>query len=200
VDGDFSATIALDERELNDVVEAARALDPVLYLAVLLLATTGIRAKELLSAQRSDFTIDHGHPVIFVTRKGGKRARVTVPPKVAHILDRELNGRADGFLLRAEQVPYWWLYRKCVQAGQAAGLGVPDTPKAARRVTPHVLRATFATLYLSSPTANLAWLQDAMGHADSRTTRGYDRGAGQLDRLSAVTNLVASHLHLREDT
>lgn len=198
VGADFSATIALDEDELNDVIEAARRLGPVEHVAVLLLASTGIRVSELLNARISDYTIDHRQTVIFVTRKGGKRAKVCVPPKVAHVLDVFLDGRTEGFLLDAEQVPHWWLYRQCVRAGQRAGLGVEGTPKAERKVTPHVLRATFATLYLSSRTSNLAWLQDAMGHADGRTTRGYDRGAGQLDRLAAVVDEVASHIKIKE--
>lgn len=199
VGADFSETIALDEDELNAVIEAARQLGPVEYVAVLLLASTGIRVSELLNARTSDYTIDHRQPVVFVTRKGGKRAKVRVPPKVAHVLDRFLAGRTEGFLLGVEPVPHWWLYRQTVRAGQAAGLGVEGTPTASRRVTPHVLRATFATLYLSARSSNLAWLQDAMGHADGRTTRGYDRGAGQLDRLAAVTDEVASHIKIRED-
>lgn len=199
VGADFSETIALDEDELNAVITQARLLGEVEFVAVLLLASTGIRVSELLNARTSDYTIDHRQPVIFVTRKGGKRAKVRVPPKIAHVLDRFLDGRTEGFLLGREQVPHWWLYRQCVRAGQHAGLGIEGTPMASRRVTPHVLRATFATLYLGSPKANLAWLQDAMGHADSRTTRGYDRGAGQLDRLAAVTDEVASHIKIRED-
>jgi integrase/recombinase XerD len=64
------------------------------------------------------------------------------------------------------------------------------------RLTPHVFRATFATLYLDRPNANLAWLQDFMGHADPGTTRLYDRGTGALSRMNEVASAVVSQLHI----
>ncbi|WP_435874872.1 site-specific integrase [Nonomuraea dietziae] len=55
---------------------------------------------------------------------------------------------------------------------------------AAARLSPHSLRHIFATLALDAGTA-LRDVQDAMGHADPRTTRRYDRSRYQLDRHPA---------------
>ncbi len=48
-------------------------------------------------------------------------------------------------------------------------------------VTPHSLRHSFATEALSLGAA-LQDVQDALGHADPRTTRRYDRNRNRLDR------------------
>jgi integrase/recombinase XerD len=49
-----------------------------------------------------------------------------------------------------------------------------------------MLRHTFATLYLDAG-GNLRDLQDAMGHADPRTTRRYDRARYSLGRSPGYT-------------
>jgi integrase/recombinase XerD len=51
-------------------------------------------------------------------------------------------------------------------------------------ISPHSLRHTFATDALNAG-VSLRDLQDAMGHADPRTTRRYDRARGGLDRHPA---------------
>jgi len=47
-------------------------------------------------------------------------------------------------------------------------------------LSPHSLRHSFATGLLGSGTP-LQDVQDAMGHADPRTTRAYDRSRNRLD-------------------
>ncbi len=48
-------------------------------------------------------------------------------------------------------------------------------------MTPHSLRHSYATESLHLGAA-LQDVQDALGHADPRTTRRYDRNRNQLDR------------------
>ncbi|MEU4332793.1 site-specific integrase [Nonomuraea dietziae] len=55
---------------------------------------------------------------------------------------------------------------------------------AAAQLSPHSLRHSFATPALGAGTA-LRDVQDAMSHADPRTTRHYDRSRHQLDRHPA---------------
>ena len=54
-------------------------------------------------------------------------------------------------------------------------------PDLAVRLSPHGTRHAYATLALDAG-ASLRDLQDALGHADPRTTRRYDRSRGNLDR------------------
>jgi len=77
------------------------------------------------------------------------------------------------------------LFRLVRRLAQRAGLPQPDA------VTPHALRHTFATI-ATERGADLDDLQDAMGHADPRTTRRYQRAARRLERDPA--HLVAAAL------
>jgi integrase/recombinase XerD len=61
--------------------------------------------------------------------------------------------------------------------GKAAGLPADLVS----HLGPHAVRHAFATLYLDAG-GSLRDLQDAMGHADPRTTRRYDRARCSLDR------------------
>jgi len=77
------------------------------------------------------------------------------------------------------------LFRLVRRLAREAGLPHPDA------VTPHSLRHTFATL-ATERGADLDDLQDAMGHADPRTTRRYQRSARRLERDPA--HLVSAAL------
>ena len=77
------------------------------------------------------------------------------------------------------------LFKLVRRLAREAGLPHPDT------ITPHSLRHTFATL-ATERGADLDDLQDAMGHADPRTTRRYQRSARRLERDPA--HLVSAAL------
>ena len=62
----------------------------------------------------------------------------------------------------------------------------------AARISPHSLRHSFATELLANGVP-LQDVQDAMGHADPRTTRAYDRSRHNLDRHPTYT--MAAQLH-----
>jgi integrase len=124
-----------------------------------------------------DYGHDHGHRVLKVRRKGGTTARVALAPAVVRALDTYLAGRADGPLFTAAngrarygyKLAYDQLLRLCRTAWLPAG------------VTPHSLRHSYATEALRLGAA-LQDVQDALGHADPRTTRRYDRSRHTLDR------------------
>ena len=62
----------------------------------------------------------------------------------------------------------------------------------AHKISPHSLRHSFATELLAAGVP-LQDVQDAMGHADPRTTRAYDRSRHNLDRHPTYT--MAAQLH-----
>jgi integrase/recombinase XerD len=98
-------------------------------------------------------------------------------PSCVRALDEYLEGRTDGPIFVAGpdahrygyQLAYEQLSRLCRSAGLPAG------------VTPHSLRHSYATEALRLGAA-LQDVQDALGHADPRTTRRYDRSRHNLDR------------------
>lgn len=141
------------------------------------LAYTGLRIGELLAADVEDLDWERGHRVLRITRKGGARARVALAPAAAHGLETYVSDRQDGPLFvtasgqRLDEPAAWRVVRSLAKA---AGLAI------AGRVNPHSFRHAFVTLSRDAGVA-LEDVQDAVGHADPRTTRRYDRARHNLD-------------------
>jgi integrase/recombinase XerD len=139
---------------------------------------TGVRVSELVSVRVHDLDLEEGF--VAVTGKGSKRRGIPVGRRALAALAtylRETRPRLDrghgrGVLfLNAAGRPLtragaWTIIRKHVRA---AGIR--------KRVTPHTLRHTFAT-HLLQGGADLAAVQEMLGHADISTTQLYT----QVDR------------------
>lgn len=217
VDRDTSTTPGLTKDQALALLKAAdEARGPQVLRTSALIAVmlfTGARVSEVTLADIEDLGTDRGHRVLWVTRKGGKRQPLALPPAVTGRLDTYLASRADVEHLPAVQgapggaKPHrplfiaetgerlwepdvWHLVRRL---GKKAGL--PDD--LVSRFGPHAVRHTYATLYLDAG-GSLRDLQDAMGHADPRTTRRYDRARGVLDRSPGYT--LAAYLATDGDT
>ncbi|WP_298944041.1 tyrosine-type recombinase/integrase [uncultured Microbacterium sp.] len=200
VDADHSDTRGLSEAEAHAYLDAARQDGARSYALVALLLTTGARISEVLGADVSDLQHDTGHRVLVVTRKGGKRAKLPLPPRAVDALGEYLGASAaHGAEIVAadtasDDAP---LFTTATGKRWAASEAFRTVQRIARRagidgaVSPHSLRHTHATIALAHGVA-LADLQDSMGHADPRTTRRYDRARGRLERSSAYA--VASVL------
>ena len=174
---DESQAVGLTADELRRLLATATAHSPRSAALVSLLTFCGLRISEALNAEVRDYGHDHGHRVLKVTRKGGKPARVALAPPVVRALDVYLDGRTIG--------------RIFVARDGAGPLRLPARLRPARPalprrrppagVTPHSLRHSYATESLRLGAA-LQDVQDALGHADPRTTRRYDRSRHNLDR------------------
>jgi integrase/recombinase XerD len=211
VDRDTSTTPGLTRDQALALIAAAdEARGPqqartAALIAVLLL--TGARIGEVTGADVEDLGTDRGHRVLRVTRKGGRRQALVIPGPAAERLDAYLAAREDLASLpvlpgparaprprralfatrsggRLFPADIWHLIRRL---GGAAGLPADLV----RRLGPHAMRHSFATLYLDAG-GSLRDLQDAMGHADPRTTRRYDRARFSLDRSPGY--VLARHL------
>lgn len=184
---DESAAVGLTADELRQLLAAAAAHSPRSAALVGLLTFCGLRISEALGADVRDYGHDHGHRVLRVTRKGGKSARVPLAPPVVRVLELYIGDRSSGPIFLASdgigRYPYRsaheQLGRLCRSAALPAG------------VTPHSLRHSYATEALRLG-ASLQDVQDALGHADPRTTRRYDRSRHNLDR--SPNYLLASAL------
>jgi integrase/recombinase XerD len=138
-----------------------------------LLYATGLRVSELIQVRIAD--LDPAEGTVRVIGKGNKQRLVpvgrvalqAVKDYVAEERPALLKGRATPYLFvtrratRMTRQGFWKLLR---QRGQAVGL--------ARRLSPHVLRHSFAT-HLLEGGADLRSVQTMLGHADIGTTQIY---------------------------
>lgn len=189
LDPDHSDTRALTEDEARRLLATAFGLVPLAKHADMrrvadrdadmcaLLMATGIRVEECCSLLVEDLGYERGQRVVYVTRKGGKRQAVALGA-AAERVDRRVAGRTSGpiFTTRSGRpVSRHWVKFSIKRLAAAAAIPDPEG------VSVHSLRATFATLSLDYG-AGLDDLQDAMGHADPRTTRRYDKRRNRIDR------------------
>ena len=184
---------SLSEAEITSLIAAARALpraeDASRMTAMLeLLYATGLRVSELVSLPVDQFRRDL--ETIIVTGKGGKERLVA------------LGGPARA------AVAGWMQQRDSVAANVTSPHLFPDgddpmtrqqfaaalkrlAPAAGidpRRVSPHVVRHSFATHMLNRG-ADLRGLQTLLGHADISTTQIYTKT--RPDRLAGL--VAAAH-------
>lgn len=193
VDPDHTTTVGLDRDQARSLIAAdtdpgrARLRSAA---AIRLLLHQGLRVDELTAADTGDLGHDRGHRILTVTRKGGRRAAVALPPATTAALDTYLDDRhtrtpssTSGPLLtttsggRLDQKAVWHLVRRLARAA-----GIP----AWAQLSPHSLRHTAITLALDAG-ATLRDVQDFAGHRDARTTRRYDHARDNLDRNAAYT-------------
>lgn len=182
--------------------------------AIRLLLHQGLRVDELARASVADLGHDRGHRTLTVTRKGGHRVALVLPPATTAALDTYLASRVATAAISdvatgTDRVASW----PTVTSPNATAAGVTGPLLATstggrmdqaafwhlvRRLaraagiehwaalSPHSLRHTAITLALDAG-ASLRDVQDFAGHRDPRTTRRYDRSRHSLDRNAACT-------------
>ncbi|MEV6490300.1 tyrosine-type recombinase/integrase [Actinoplanes sp. NPDC051633] len=182
---DHSATVGLTPGEVDALIAAADG--PRNRAMILLLADLGLRVGELVGLDVTDMGWERGHRCVRFVGKGGKPRRRVLTPAAAEAVDAYLGERTEGPLFTTStggRVDRHAVFRLVRRLAQAAGI------EAAGRLSPHSLRHAFATAARSEGVA-LEDVQDAMGHADPRTTRRYDRDRHNLDRDPAYTIAAA---------
>ena len=143
-----------------------------------MLAYNGLRIDEALSRDIEHLGHQLGHRVLRISRKGGRDALEPLSPPVERALDTYLGARTAGPLFlddrgrRMYEAQAWRLVRRLARRAAI---------KSAAQLSPHSLRHTFATS-LDHAGVALQDIQDAMGHADPRTTRRYMATHQHLDR------------------
>jgi site-specific recombinase XerD len=153
--------------------------------AVLLLISVGLRVSELVQLRPSDFDADIG--ALRVHGKGRRERCVFVVDKqLRHVMAR-LARRPSPVNLFAPDATNWStqsVRRELRRFAQAAGVE--------KRVTPHMLRHTCATLLLEDG-VDLRFLQRLLGHENIATTAIYAHvGDAGLRRALEVAGLLSS--------
>ncbi len=150
-----------------------RALLTVLY-------SSGLRVSELVGLRKHDINYDKN--IIFVRGGKGKKDRTTLlADKAADILERYLS----------EYKPNYWLFegphRKSYSTSSVRAVLRKATRKAGveQRVTPHMLRHSFATHLLEQGT-DIMYIQRLLGHRSPKTTAVYVKVSQQS--LANVTS------------
>ena len=136
-----------------------------------LLYASGLRVSEMVSLKLSDVDLDAG--LVTCLGKGSKERRVPVGRSAIEWVRRYLPARrrmagdrdVDYLFVtpRATPVTRQMYWRRLVDYGERARLG---------RITPHMLRHTFAT-HLLEHGADLRSVQMMLGHGDISTTQIY---------------------------
>ncbi len=172
----------LSERDVERLVEAPRGRTAARDRALLeLIYSTGMRLSEVAALNLED--LDEGGGMIRVRGKGRKERLVPVGDTAvavlsAYLADRRAQGRGSAVFIgrRGERLSDRTIARVVRRAGDRVG-GLP------RRVTPHMLRHSFAT-HLLDRGADLRAIQEMLGHARLTTTQRYTHVAA--DRLLEV--------------
>lgn len=192
VDRDHSATVGLTSEEVDALLAAAEAdtgpTGPRNRATIALLADLGLRVGELISLDLTDLGTERGHRSLRFIGKGGKVRRRALTPGTAYAVDAYLAARAaaqavtvpelTGPLLvtaTGARLDRHAVFRLVRRLARSAGI------TAWEKLSPHSLRHAFATTARAEGVP-LEDVQDAMGHADPRTTRRYDRDRHNLDR------------------
>ena len=150
---------ALSWGEVEALISAARDLYDALIVA--LMAETGMRVGELLSLEYKDVDLERG--VARVRGKYGKERLVALGP-ISRALIVEAGVRS-GWKGRVIPLSYKAVYKRIKKLAERAGVDP-------RRVSPHILRHTFATEALRRG-ISLASLQKLLGHSDIKVTQVY---------------------------
>ncbi|WP_270934790.1 tyrosine recombinase [Falsiroseomonas oryzae] len=166
---------ALSEAEVEALIAGAASLEgrrgPLAVALVELLYSSGLRVSELCALHAGALRADA--PLVAVLGKGAKERLVPISARA-----REAALAARGELKK----PSRWLFPSRAAGGhitrQAVGLALKDAAIAAGldpgRISPHVLRHSFAT-HLLGRGADLRSLQILLGHADIATTQIYTK-------------------------
>jgi site-specific recombinase XerD len=173
-----SPTLGLTHLQFEALLTAAReSTNPNDFALVAMLGLLGLRIFETCAADIEDLGEEHGHRVLRVVGKGSKVVLVPLPPAVGRAIDRAVDGRTAGPLLRntrGARTDRHAATRRLRRLAQLAGVRLP-------RMHPHMLRHTLVTTMLDAG-VDLRDVQIAARHADPRTTMRYDRARKNLDR------------------
>lgn len=182
----------LSPEEIADLIDSTPDLRDRAILE--LFYSTGIRVSEMESMNCRD--IDGDSRFILVTGKGSKQRKVPIGKRALSVVSEYLRHRGIADPLYSSQ-PLFLNNRGARLGSRSIRRTVDQWSRRAamsRRVSPHVIRHTFATHMLDAG-ADLRAIQEMLGHASLSTTQRYTHLT--LDKLMDVYD--KSHPKAKED-
>ena len=169
----------LSETEAGRFSAAARSERDRVIIALGFYA--GLRVSEICKLKIEDLDLDEG-TLLVQHGKGDKDRYLPVPAKLSEVLGPWLGARRRGYVIPSPRGGHYdsrTLQRMIARTARDAGIQ--------KRVTPHVLRHTYATRLLNTG-ANLREVQELLGHSSVRVTEVYThttpgRLRGAVERL-----------------
>ncbi len=159
----------LDRAEVERLIAAAYRDDSRRGLMIKTLFLTGARVSEFVHIRAEDLHPDDDPPRIHLAHAKGQANRsVPILPALAQELRTHLQGRRQGYLFESNRHTRYavrtvqTLVQRCAQA---AGI--------ARRVHPHLLRDSIATILLDSGLVPIDQVRKFLGHLHLSTTQIY---------------------------
>ena len=194
---DHSATVGLSSAEVDALLAATETDDTPSrernQAVIAILADLGLRVGEVVGLNLEDLGYERGHRSVRFTGKGGAHRRRALTPASTAAVETYLLHRAavEGVSVDQLSGPLFVtasgarldrhsVFRLVRRLAETAGIA------AWAKLSPHSLRHAFATSARDEGVP-LEDVQDAMGHADPRTTRRYDRDRHNLDRDPSYT-------------
>ncbi|MFC4769952.1 tyrosine-type recombinase/integrase [Effusibacillus consociatus] len=163
----------LTKRELTQLLNQLRKQGYRDYLLGLTLVLLGLRVSELVSIEWGHFHTDPAETSVWLTvmeGKGGKQREVKVPQTLWNLLCQLPIRSQRLFPLSTRQV------ERIIQKAR-------EQSKLVKKVTPHWLRHTNATLALLHG-ASLQQVQETLGHSEITTTQRYLHTVEQMKKAA----------------
>lgn len=159
----------LSKREVEEILNAAKAKSMRTYTMFAILYGSGLRVNELVHLRMQDIDLDR----MVITVRGGKgnKDRATLLPKglkdILTVQEHVKQGRDFLFTNQHDGVS-----RITTATVQKTLRTILEQTHINKKVTPHTLRHSFATHLLEAGT-DIRYIQELLGHAKIETTQIY---------------------------
>lgn len=187
---DYSDKRVLSAEEVKALFESARNTEGIKgvrdLLILELLATTGMRRAELCGIKIGDIKLNLGKKVIEITGKGDKTRMIVVSGNVDKLIDQYLTAR--GVTYQDKDLPLLTthsprstgkpmtantVYRAVKEHADNAGIDADS-------ISPHALRATYATTVYDNLDMDVNTIRQLMGHSSQNTTIRYIKSVNMI--------------------
>jgi integrase/recombinase XerD len=159
----------LDRLDVERLIQAAYRTRSRHGLMIKTLFLTGARVSEFVQVRVEDLHLDSNPPQIhLVHAKAGATRYVPILPSLAQELRTHLQARRRGYLFESNRHT-----RYAVRTVQAMVAACAREAGIAKRVYPHLLRHSIATILLDSGQMPIDQVQKFLGHQRLSTTQIY---------------------------